>query len=248
MRILVTNDDGIYAPGIEVLAESMQGLGEVIVMAPSRNRSGASSALTLHRPLHVTELAPNRYSVEGGTPTDCVHLAITGFLPEPPDLVVSGINAGANLGDDVFYSGTVAAAIEARFMGLPGVAFSLVDEHKNYATAGVVARNIVKKMDPKKLPGDTILSVNVPDVTPEMLRGYEVTRLGKRHIAEPTMLQQDPRGNTVYWIGLPGEAADAGQGTDFYAVENHKVSVTPLRLDLTHYKTFEQVSNWVSEL
>jgi 5'-nucleotidase len=247
MKILVTNDDGIYAPGLQYLSDAMKAIGEIAVVAPDRNRSGSSSALTLDRPLRATEIAPNRYSVQG-TPTDCVHLATTGLFVDPPRLVISGINAGSNLGDDVFYSGTVAAAIEGRVMGFPAIAISLAGKHEHFDTAAIVAQKIVKKLITNPFPSDTILNINVPDLPINEIRGYEVTRLGTRHAAEPVIRQMDPRGNLVYWIGLPGLEQDAGPGTDFHAIHSNIVSITPLQLDITNYKTFTQVASWINDL
>jgi len=247
MKILVTNDDGIYAPGLRYLADAMSEIGEIVVVAPDRNRSGSSSALTLDRPLRASEVSTNHFSVEG-TPTDCVHLATTGLFVEPPRLVVSGINSGSNLGDDVFYSGTVSAAIEGRVMGFPAVAFSLTGKQTHFDTAAIVAKKIIKRLITTPFPSDTILNVNVPDLPIADIRGYEVTRLGTRHAAEPVIRQMDPRGHLVYWIGLPGLEQDAGPGTDFYAIHNHFVSITPLQLDITNYKTFSQVSGWITDL
>ncbi len=250
MKILVTNDDGVQAPGINMLAKKLSELGTVTIVAPDRNRSGASNSLTLDNPVRIREIEKGRYSVEG-TPTDCVHLAITGLLKEWPDMVVSGINAGSNLGDDVFYSGTVAAAMEGRFLGLPAIAISLAGVNyvfNHYDTAAAVAAELVKKVQKDPLPAQTILSVNVPDVPLNEIKGYEVTRLGTRHCAEPTIKMKDPRGHTVYWVGPPGAEQDAGPGTDFYAINNKKVSITPVLLDLTHYSAFEQISKWTKGL
>lgn len=248
MKILISNDDGIFAPGIEALAAAMATLAEIVVAAPDRNRSGASNSLTLTNPLRVHEVKPNWFSVEG-TPTDCVHLAITGLMEKDPDMVVSGINQGANMGDDVLYSGTVAAAIEGRSLGLPALAFSLAGHAPSfYSTAAEVAKQLVARLMINPLPAATILNVNIPDVPFSELRGYEITRFGSRHRAEPTIKAIDPRGQTIYWIGLPGKEQDAGMGTDFHAVANNKVSITPLNLDWTSYKAFEQLSTWVDGL
>ncbi len=245
MRILVSNDDGINAPGIQLLADAMTQFGEVYVVAPDRNRSGASNALTLSRPLHVVEREKNRFAVDG-TPTDCVHLGITGIVPNQPDLVVSGINAGANLGDDVFYSGTVAAAMEGRFMGLPSLAISLAGEKlQHYDAAGEIVVKLVEQLIHDPLPRSTILNVNIPDLPLSQIKSFEITRLGTRHCAEPAIEEVDPRGSKVYWIGLPGQVEDAGPGTDFFAINNSQVSITPLQLDLTHYQLFEQISSWL---
>ena len=248
LRILISNDDGVYATGLSVLAEEMRKVAHVDVVAPDRNRSGASNSLTLSVPLHVKHLENHMISVEG-TPTDCVHVAITGLLQKTPDMVLTGINAGSNLGDDVWYSGTVAAAMEGRFLGFPAVAMSLVGEHLlHYETAAKVARVMIDRLAVDPLPSSTILNVNVPDVPYVDLNGYEVTRLGTRHCAEPTIKQIDPRGHPVYWVGPPGAEEDSGPGTDFYAIRQRKVSITPLRIDITHYEAFDQLSNWVEGL
>jgi 5'-nucleotidase len=248
MKILVSNDDGYRAPGVAALARAMAQLGEVTVVAPERNRSGASNSLTLEHPLRV-QLGDNGYSYVDGTPTDCVHLAITGLLEQEPDLVVSGINAGANLGDDVLYSGTVAAAIEGRFLGLPAVAVSLLGaEPRHYATAAEVAKRVVMRLQSQPLPADTILNVNVPDLPWDALAGFEATRLGHRHKAEPVIKSRDPRGRAIYWVGAAGPEEDAGSGTDFYAVGRGYVSITPLQVDLTRYSALETVASWVEGL
>lgn len=248
MHILLSNDDGVYAKGLGILASTLNQIAQIDVVAPDRNRSGASNSLTLNAPLRVRKLENNFVSVEG-TPTDCVHLAITGLLADQPDMVVSGINEGANLGDDTLYSGTVAAAIEGRFLGLPAIAISLVGNvYRYYDTAALVAKKLITHLISDKLPAYTILNVNVPDIPYEMLQGWEVTRLGKRHKAEPTISQQDPRGHTVYWVGPAGSEQDAGPGTDFYAVRNNRVSITPLHIDLTQYAAFDQLSDWIQGL
>lgn len=246
MRILVSNDDGVTAPGIKVLATELATIAEVNVVAPDRNRSGASNSLTLRDPLRVKQLENGYYSVEG-TPTDCVHLALTGFLEPVIDIVVSGINEGANLGDDVLYSGTVAAAMEGRYLGLPAIAVSMVGEHNlNYQTAAVIAKQLVVKLSRNKLPSQTILNVNVPNLPLEQIKGLQVTRLGTRHGAEPMVKEYDPRGRPIYWVGPPGLEADAGPGTDFHAINSGYVSITPLHLDMTHYKIFDQLSTWLN--
>lgn len=248
MKILVSNDDGFLAPGINILAKALKEIGEVIVVAPDRNRSGASNSLTLDNALRMTT-AENGFMCVNGTPTDCVHLAVTGLLKEMPDIVVSGINEGSNLSDDILYSGTVAAATEGRFLGLPSIAISLAGPKcLHYDTAAHVAKQLILKLCKDPLPTDTILNVNVPDLPLTELRGFQVTRLGTRHIAEPTIKAVDPRGRKIYWIGQPGPEEDAGPGTDFYAVNMGYVSITPLHLDLTHYKVFEQLSGWVKLL
>lgn len=247
-RILISNDDGIYAEGIQALAAAMRPLAHVTVVAPDRNRSGASNSLSLSHPVRVKTIAPDCISVEG-TPTDCVHIAITGLLDVLPDMVLSGINAGANLGDDIWYSGTVAAAMEGRFLGLPAVAFSLVGEEQRYFDTGAkVATILFHYLLANRLPLSTILNVNIPDVPFNELTGFEITRLGTRHCAEPVIRDTDPRGDPIYWIGLTGKEEDAGPGTDFHAVNQHKVSITPLRLDLTHYEVFDSLSSWVGGL
>lgn len=244
MNILISNDDGVLAPGIHVLAEALAKIATVHVMAPDRNRSGASNSLTLHQPIRARQLENGFYSVEG-TPTDCVHLALTGYFDVQFDMVVSGINDGANLGDDVLYSGTVAAAMEGRNLGLPAVAVSLAGRPaQHYETAAYIVSKLAQKLKEDPLRSQTILNINVPNVPQEELQGIEVTRLGTRHNAEPTVKAEDPRGRTIYWIGPPGAEADAGPGTDFHAISQNAVSITPLHLDMTHYKTFEQVSQW----
>ncbi|HAT8179308.1 TPA: 5'/3'-nucleotidase SurE [Legionella pneumophila] len=248
MKILVSNDDGVLAPGIKILANELATLGEVKVVAPDRNRSGASNSLTLTQPLRVKQLDNGYYSVDG-TPTDCVHLALTGFLEPIADIVVSGINDGANLGDDVLYSGTVAAAMEGRYLGLPAIAISMVgDNIQHYETAAIIAKQLVIKLSVNKLPSQTILNVNVPDLPLNQIRGFQVTRLGTRHSAEPIIKEYDPRGRPIYWVGPPGIEADAGAGTDFFAIKTGHVSITPLHLDMTHYKLFDHLSNLLNEV
>lgn len=248
MRILVSNDDGVYANGLHILVEELSKIAEIDVVAPDRNRSGASNSLTLHNPVRVKKIENGFLSVEG-TPTDCVHLALTGLLDKQPDMVIAGINAGANLGDDVLYSGTVAAATEGRFLGLPSIAVSLVgSELKYYTTAAKVAREIVENINSLSLHGQIILNVNVPDVPYHKLKGIEITRLGTRHRAEPTIKQIDPRGQVIYWVGPPGVEEDAGPGSDFYAVKMQKISMTPLKVDLTHYESVKRLSHWLSSL
>ncbi len=247
-RILLSNDDGVFAHGLNALAKSIQALSEITIVAPDRDRSGASTSLSLTRPIRIKHLNDHTISVQG-TPTDCVHLAITGLLDKMPHMVLSGINAGANLGDDVWYSGTVAAAIEGRFLGLPAIAFSLASsEHKHFDTASIVAKQIVTSVLHSSFAPSTILNVNIPDIPYDDIQGFEVTRLGTRHCAEPTIKQKDPRGNTIYWVGPAGQEADAGEGTDFHAIHNNKVSITPIRIDLTHYDEIQRLSQWVKEL
>lgn len=245
MKILISNDDGILAPGIKILAAELSSVAEIEVIAPDRNRSGASNSLSLTRPLRVRQLENGYYSVEG-TPTDCVHLGLTGFLDPVADMVVSGINEGGNLGDDVLYSGTVAAAMEGRYLGFPAIAVSLVgDSIKHYQTAARITRQLVMKLSKEKLPSQTILNVNIPDLPLNEIKGIQVTRLGKRHNAEPIIKEYDPRGRPMYWIGPPGKEADAGFGTDFHALNLGYVSITPLHLDMTHYKIFDQLAHLI---
>ncbi len=245
MKILISNDDGYLAEGIKTLASALSALGDITVVAPDRNRSGASNSLTLENPLRLTKLDNGVYRVEG-TPTDCVHLAVTGLLDEEPDMVVSGINAGANLGDDVLYSGTVAAAMEGRFLGLPAIAISLAsNDAVHYKTAGWVAKKLLEQLKTSSLPADTILNVNVPDLPIAELTGFESTRLGHRHKAEPVVKEYDPRGRPMYWVGPAGEEQDAGPGTDFDAIRRGAVSVTPLQIDLTSYDAIDGVATWL---
>ena len=246
MRILLSNDDGYFAPGLAVLADAVRQIAHIDVVAPERDRSGASNSLTLSRPLRMQRSANGFYYVDG-TPTDCVHLAITGLLSQEPDMVISGINHGANLGDDVIYSGTVAAAMEGRFLGLPAIAVSLVGRSgAHFATAARVVLDLLVKLKNHPLPTDTILNVNVPDVPYDQLGGFEATRLGHRHKAEPVIQTADPHGNTIYWVGPPGAEADAGPGTDFHAVRHNRVSVTPLHVDLTRHVTLAQMTSWLA--
>ena len=250
MRVLVSNDDGVDAPGIQVLARHLQQIGEVTVVAPDRDRSGASNSLTLDQPVRVT-LQENGFYRVAGTPTDCVHLALAGLLDYEPDIVVSGINNSANLGDDVIYSGTVSAAMEGRFLGLPAIAVSLVTkDHKglHFDSAAQAALVLVRRLLVDPLPADTILNVNVPDLPWHALRGFAVTRLGRRHRSAPCIAQTDPRGRPIYWIGPAGEEDDAGPGTDFHAVRDGYISITPIHVDLTRYQALEKVGGWVGTL
>jgi 5'-nucleotidase len=246
MRILLSNDDGYLAPGLAQLETSLADLAEITVVAPERNRSGASNSLTLDRPLYLRS-APNGYMYLNGTPTDCVHLAVTGVLAEQPHMVVSGINLGANMGDDTIYSGTVAAATEGHLLGVPAIAISLTSfDGRYFATAGRVARELVQRFSQSPYAEPILLNVNVPDVPYDELRGIRVTRLGRRHKAEPAVKSVSPRGETMYWIGAAGPAADAGEGTDFHAVEHGWVSITPLQIDLTHAAQFAGVRRWLA--
>lgn len=245
MKILLSNDDGYHARGLAVLAETIGELAEIVIVAPDRNQSGSSHSLTLDMPLRAG-LTPDGVYFVNGTPTDCVHLAITGMLDDDPDMVVSGINHGANLGDDVLYSGTVAAAIEGRFLGLPAVAVSLVGEDpQNFETAARATADLLRRMDGRPLPSDTILNVNVPDLPWDEIRGFCATRLGFRHRSESSVRSLDPRGRPVYWVGPAGQGQDAGPGTDFHAVTAGFVSVTPLQVDLTKHESVEALARWL---
>lgn len=249
MKILLANDDGYRAEGLRYLREALEGVAPLTVVAPDRNRSGASHSLTLEVPLRVQQAEPDVWYVINGTPTDCVHLAITGLFPHDFDMVVSGINDGANLGDDVLYSGTVAAAIEGRFLGLPTIAVSLVvgaASGPHFSTAARIARELVLRVVGKPLHPSTILNVNVPDLPYDELQGTQVTRLGHRHRAEAAVRGQDPRGREIYWVGAAGKGQDAGPGTDFHAVANGFVSVTPLQVDLTRHAALEDVRGWLA--
>jgi 5'-nucleotidase len=249
MKILISNDDGILARGLNILATTLAEIATVEVVAPDRNRSASSNSLTVTRPLRVRHLENGQYSVEG-TPTDCVHLALTGFLSEAVDMVVSGINEGGNLGDDVLYSGTVAAAMEGRFLGFPAIAVSLLSSSEpfmHYQTAATIVARLILKLNKMPLPAQTIFNINVPNLPLEQIKGLQVTRLGTRHCAEAVIKDSDPRGRPIYWIGPPGPEADAGPGTDFYAVNAGYVSITPLHLDLTHYKILDSLSAWLRE-
>jgi 5'-nucleotidase len=245
MRILLSNDDGYFAPGIEVLARTLADLADITVVAPERDRSGASNSLTLDRPLRLRRAANGFYFVNG-TPTDCVHLAVTGMLDHLPDMVISGINLGANMGEDTIYSGTVAAATEGYLLGIPSVAVSL-NSYKaaHFETAAAVTRRIVEHCLSRPLDETVLLNVNVPDVPLNELKSLQVTRLGKRHKAEGVVRQVSPRGETVYWIGAAGPAQDAGEGTDFHAVEQGHASVTPLQIDLSRMAQIDKVRCWL---
>lgn len=243
MKILVSNDDGYQSAGIRCLAKVLARIAEITVVAPDRDRSGASNSLTLDNPIRAMRMDDGFIRVDG-TPTDCVHLAITGLLDEEPDMVIAGINSGANLGDDVLYSGTVAAAMEGRFLGLPALAVSLVGQ-QHYETAARVVEVLIGRLQADPLPADTILNINVPDLPWEQLAGFEATRLGHRHKAEPVLRMTDPRGRTIYWVGPPGTEQDAGPGTDFHAIKRHFVSITPILVDLTRYSALDKVANWL---
>ncbi|MFZ5558819.1 MAG: 5'/3'-nucleotidase SurE [Pseudomonadota bacterium] len=245
MRILLSNDDGYFSPGLACLARTLAEIGDITVVAPERDRSGASNSLTLDRPLTVKR-ASNGFLYVNGTPTDCVHLAVTGLLDHTPDLVVSGINHGANMGDDTIYSGTVAAATEGYLLGIPSIAMSLTSSRgAHFETAAAVARDLVERHRRKPFPEPMLLNVNVPDLPAAQIAGVRITRLGKRHKAEPVVRGTNPRGETVYWIGAAGAAQDAGEGTDFHAVAEGAVSVTPLQMDLTRFAQLEALRGWI---
>ena len=246
MRILLSNDDGYFAPGLAILAKALADIADVSVVAPERDRSGASNSLTLDRPLSLRQAANGFYYVNG-TPTDCVHLAVTGMLDTLPDMVVSGINLGANMGDDTIYSGTVAAATEGYLLGVPALAVSLASKSgEHFETAARVARDLVERFQRDAFGEPVLLNVNVPDVPYERLKGLQVTRLGRRHKAEPVVRQQTPRNETVYWVGAAGAAQDAGAGTDFHAVAEDYASLTPLQMDLTHGAQIGTVRRWLA--
>lgn len=242
MRILLSNDDGYQSKGLMVLAEVLSDIADIVIVAPDRDRSGASNSLTLDRPLRAIQFSEQGYYVNG-TPTDCVHLALTGLLKEQlPDMVVSGINCGSNLGDDVLYSGTVAAAMEGRFLGLPSIAVSSLRPNQHDVATATIIRDLVLRLTKHQLPRDTVLNVNAPDLPVSEIKGIDITRLGKRHPSKPAWKVEDPRGFNMFWVGLPGDAQDEGAGTDFNAVNAGKISITPLQLDLTNYKLFDSLS------
>ena len=245
MRILLSNDDGYFAPGLAALAKTLAPLGEITVVAPERNRSGASNSLTLDRPLSVRKAA-NGFFFVNGTPTDCVHLAVTGLLDDLPDMVISGINDGANMGDDTIYSGTVAAAMEGYLLGIPSIAVSMAQHApQHFDTAARVVYDMVQRFQENTFPPPVLLNMNGPDVPYDQIKGLKVVRLGKRHKAEPVVKWVTPRGETVYWVGAAGSAQDAGEGTDFHAIEHGMVTVTPLQIDLTQYAQLDALDSWL---
>ncbi len=246
MRILVSNDDGYFSPGIAALAQAMAAFGEVTVVAPEADRSGASNSLTLDRPLYVRQSASGFFYVNG-TPTDCVHVAVTGFLDHRPDLVVSGINNSSNLAEDTLYSGTVAAAMEGYLLGIPSIAFSLADRgFEHLETATEVARRVVSRLLAKPLSGPRLLNVNIPAVPLGDITGFELTRLGRRHVAQPVEIAFSPRGEKVYWVGPPGGQREAGPGTDFHALNKGRISVTPLKVDLGDTEGLDELGVWLN--
>jgi 5'-nucleotidase len=246
MKILLSNDDGYLAPGLAALRVALEPVADIVVVAPERNHSGSSNSLTLDRPLRVQQLESNFYSING-TPADCVHIALTGLLEEAPDLVVSGINNGANLGDDTLYSGTVAAAMEGRFLGLPAIAVSLAGRKaQHYDSAGKITADLVLKLQSRPLPSDILLNVNVPDLPLDQLKGIRATELGSRLPPSPAVKALDPNGREVYWIGPAGRAKNKSDGTDFAAIIEHYVSITPVQFDLTHHPRVPHLSDWLS--
>lgn len=248
MNILLSNDDGVFAEGLAALHAEMSKQHQVTVIAPDRNCSGASNALSLHSPLRIQKVSNGFYSVNG-TPSDCVHLGINQFLEEDPQVVVSGINHGANLGDDVIYSGTVAAATEGRYMGFPAIAVSLASYRPtHFASAAKIVCKIIDMLVKQPLPADQILNINVPDLRYDQLAGIKVTRQGRRHRAESMVRAQDPHGRDVYWYGPAGKEQDAGPGTDFYAIAQGYCSITPLSVDMTAYKSLDDLQHWIKDL
>lgn len=247
LKILLSNDDGYSAPGLNILAQHLAKIAEVTVVAPERNRSGASNSLTLDRPLNVRKAA-NGFLYVNGTPTDCVHLALTGLMESPPDMVISGINDGANMGDDTIYSGTVAAAMEGYLLGIPSFAFSMSQHNAtHFESAARIAVELVQHYQTTGFTTPTLLNINVPDVPYASLKGLEVTRLGKRHKAEPVITSKTPRGETVYWVGAAGQPNDGGPGTDFYAVANNFVSISPIQVDLTKHQQLADIKQWLGK-
>jgi 5'-nucleotidase len=247
MKILLSNDDGYFAPGLNILASYLAKFAEITVVAPERNRSGASNSLTLDRPLSVRK-ASNGFFYVNGTPTDCVHLALTGLMDSAPDMVISGINDGANMGDDTIYSGTVAAAMEGYLLDIPSFAVSMSQHNAtHFETAARVTVELIQHTMKTKAKSPLLLNINVPDVPYDALKGKVITRLGKRHKAEPVMQLKTPRGETVYWVGAAGRPNDGGEGTDFYAVAHHQVSISPIQVDLTKHAQLDELKNWLTK-
>jgi 5'-nucleotidase len=247
MKILISNDDGYFAPGLTILAEHLAKIADITVVAPERNRSGASNSLTLDRPLSVKK-ASNGFFYVNGTPTDCVHIALTGLMDEMPDMVISGINDGANMGDDTIYSGTVAAAMEGYLLDIPSFAVSMSQHNAtHFESAARVAVELVQHYQKAGFASPTLLNINVPDMPYEQLKGKVITRLGKRHKAEPVIQLKTPRNETVYWVGAAGQPNDGGEGTDFYAVAHNQVSISPIQVDLTKYSQMQEISDWLNK-
>ena len=247
MRILISNDDGYFAPGLNILATHLAHIADITVVAPERNRSGASNSLTLDRPLNVRK-ASNGFFYVNGTPTDCVHIALTGLMDEMPDMVISGINDGANMGDDTIYSGTVAAAMEGYLLGIPSFAVSMSQHNPiHFETAARVTVELVQHYAKTKIKSPPLLNINVPDIPYEEIQGRSITRLGKRHKAEPVIQLKTPRGETVYWVGAAGQPNDGGEGTDFYAIAHNHVSISPIQVDLTKHGQLDELKDWMSK-
>ena len=247
MKILLSNDDGYFAPGLNILAEHLAKIADITVVAPERNRSGASNSLTLDRPLSVKK-ASNGFFYVNGTPTDCVHIALTGLMSEMPDMVISGINDGANMGDDTIYSGTVAAAMEGYLLDIPSFAVSMSQHNAtHFESAARVAVELVQHYQKAGFASPTLLNINVPDLPYDQLKGKVITRLGKRHKAEPVIQLKTPRNETVYWVGAAGQPNDGGEGTDFYAVAHNQVSISPIQVDLTKYSQMQEISDWLNK-
>ncbi|MDO8960827.1 MAG: 5'/3'-nucleotidase SurE [Methylophilus sp.] len=247
MRILISNDDGYFAPGLNILATHLAKIADITVVAPERNRSGASNSLTLDRPLSVRK-ASNGYFYVNGTPTDCVHIALTGLMDEMPDMVISGINDGANMGDDTIYSGTVAAAMEGYLLDIPSFAVSMSQHNPtHFETAARITVELVEQYAQNKIKSPVLLNINVPDVPYEAIQGRSITRLGKRHKAEPVIQLKTPRGETVYWVGAAGQPNDGGEGTDFYAIAHNHVSISPIQVDLTKHSQLAELKDWMSK-
>jgi 5'-nucleotidase len=247
MRILISNDDGYFAPGLNILATHLAKIADITVVAPERNRSGASNSLTLDRPLSVRK-ASNGYFYVNGTPTDCVHIALTGLMDEMPDMVISGINDGANMGDDTIYSGTVAAAMEGYLLDIPSFAVSMSQHNPtHFETAARITVELVEQYAQNKIKSPVLLNINVPDIPYEAIQGRSITRLGKRHKAEPVIQLKTPRGETVYWVGAAGQPNDGGEGTDFYAIAHNHVSISPIQVDLTKHSQLAELKDWMSK-
>ncbi len=246
MKLLLSNDDGYFAPGLNILAEHIAKIADITVVAPERNRSGASNSLTLDRPLSVKKAA-NGFFYVNGTPTDCVHIALTGLMDSMPDMVISGINDGANMGDDTIYSGTVAAAMEGYLLGIPSIAVSMSQHNStHFETAARVAVELILHYQKNGFTKPMLLNVNVPDIPYEALQGRTVTRLGKRHKAEPVVQLKTPRNETVYWVGAAGQPNDGGEGTDFHAIAHQQVSISPIQVDLTSHAQLNDVKQWLT--